>query len=53
MTSTAIRTAVKCPRCGWRIIEKVTPTSGEIQVKCPRCRHEVRIDLALRLSRRR
>jgi phage FluMu protein Com len=47
-----IGVVVRCPVCGWRIFNKVTPTSGEVQVKCPKCRHEVTIDLALRLTRR-
>lgn len=43
-----ISIAVYCPKCGWRILNKTSPTSGEIQVKCPRCRQEVRLNLSLR-----
>lgn len=43
-----ISVAVYCPKCGWRILNKMSPTSGEIQVKCPRCRKEVRLNLSLR-----
>ncbi len=50
MSSPILKPMVKCPKCGWRIIEKVTPTSGEIQVKCPRCKQEVRIDLSLQIA---
>ena len=39
---------VTCPWCKWRIMDKVTVTSGVIEVKCPHCRKVVRIDLALR-----
>jgi DNA-directed RNA polymerase subunit RPC12/RpoP len=38
----------KCPNCDWRIIDKVTPTTGIIQMKCPRCKVEVKVDLSLR-----
>lgn len=46
--SEAVTIAVKCPKCDWRIMDKVTPTSGEIEIKCPRCRKVVKVDLALR-----
>lgn len=39
---------VRCPKCEWRIFDKVTPTSGSIEVKCPRCENIVVIDLSLR-----
>lgn len=43
-----IRVIVKCPLCNWRILDKVTPTSGNIQIKCPNCRQVVKINLSLR-----
>lgn len=43
-----IRIAKRCPKCNWRILDKVTPTTGIIQIKCPRCKAEVKIDLSLR-----
>lgn len=43
-----IRISKRCPKCDWRILDKVTPTTGVIQVKCPRCRAEVELDLSLR-----
>ena len=39
---------VRCPKCEWRIFDKVTPTSGSIAVKCTRCENIVLIDLSLR-----
>ena len=37
---------VKCPSCEWRILDKVTPTSGIIEMKCPRCGKVVVVDLS-------
>lgn len=46
--SEEIRVSKRCPNCNWRILDKVTPTTGIVQLKCPNCRKEVKIDLALR-----
>lgn len=46
-----IRIIKRCPVCNWRIMDKVTPTSGIIQMKCPKCKQEVQIDLSFRKSR--
>lgn len=43
-----MRFTVRCPKCGWRIFDKVTPTTGMISVKCPKCRNIVQVDLSLR-----
>lgn len=43
-----LRVSKRCPKCDWRILDKVTPTTGVIQMKCPRCKTEVKIDLSLR-----
>ena len=43
-----IKIAKRCPNCNWRILDKVTPTTGIIQIKCPRCKTEIKIDLSLR-----
>lgn len=45
-----IRIAKRCPKCNWRILDKVTPTAGVIEMKCPRCKTVVRIDLSLRAA---
>lgn len=45
--------AEHCPKCDWRIFDKVTPTSGIIELKCPNCRKIVEIDLSYRTPIRR
>ena len=40
-----IKVVKRCPKCNWRIFDKVTPTSGIIELKCPNCRKIVEIDL--------
>ena len=47
-TPSEIRVSKRCPNCGWRVLDKVTATSGIIELKCPRCGKSVRIDLSLR-----
>ncbi len=49
--STEIKVSKRCPKCNWRILDKVTPTTGVIKLKCPRCKNEIEIDLSLRLNR--
>jgi phage FluMu protein Com len=39
---------VRCKSCGWRILDKVTMTTGHIEIKCPKCRQINCIDLSLR-----
>ena len=39
---------VRCPKCDWRIFDKVTQTTGTIELKCPNCRRVVEVDLSLR-----
>ena len=41
----------RCTVCNWRIMDKVTPTSGIVQMKCPKCKQEVQIDLSFRKNR--
>lgn len=50
--SEKIRVVKKCPNCGWRILDKVTPTTGVIEMKCPNCRRIVEVDLAFRKIKR-
>ena len=40
-----------CPYCQWRILDKVTPTTGIIEMKCPNWRRVVRVDLSYRTAR--
>jgi len=44
-----LKIMVKCPKCDWRILDKITPTSGRISIKCPNCRRVVNIDLSFRV----
>lgn len=37
---------VRCPKCDWRIFDKVTPASGMIEAKCPNCHKVVLLDLS-------
>ena len=48
-----IKVVKRCPKCDWRIFDKVTPTSGIIELKCPNCRKVVEIDLSYRTPSRR
>ena len=43
-----VRIVKKCPVCGWRILDKVTPTTGIIEMKCPNCRKIVEVNLSYR-----
>ncbi len=47
---TEIRVSKRCPNCDWRVLDKVTPTTGVIEMKCPRCGKMIEIDLSLRRS---
>ncbi len=46
--SQSTKVIVRCPKCEWRIMDKVSPTSGKIEIKCPHCHKVVELDLALR-----
>ncbi len=46
-----VRVSKKCPNCGWRVLDKITPTTGVIELKCPKCEKPVKIDLSYRLSK--
>ena len=46
--SESITIAVRCPKCNWRIMDKLSPATGKVEIKCPRCRQVVEVDLALR-----
>lgn len=48
MTRFEQKIIVRCKSCGWRILDKVTPTTGTIEMKCPRCGNINEIDLSLR-----
>ena len=46
-----IRVSKRCPICGWRVMDKVTPTSGIVELKCGNCKSIVQIDLSYRVTR--
>lgn len=48
MNTTEQKIIVRCKYCGWRILDKVTMTTGIIEMKCPNCRKVVEVDLSLR-----
>lgn len=48
MTRPEQKVIVRCKRCEWRIFDKVTMTTGNIEIKCPKCGYVNEIDLSLR-----
>ena len=48
MNQTEPTIKVRCPKCNWRICDKVTPTTGIIEMKCPNCRNVISVDLSFR-----
>lgn len=38
----------RCPICNWRVMDKITPTTGIIEMKCPNCKRVIKIDLSFR-----
>lgn len=50
MSNDEMKIVVRCPKCDWRVFDKVTPTTGVIELKCPNCRKVVEVDLSLRKS---
>lgn len=40
----------QCPKCGKRLFEKITPTTGTIKLKCSNCHRIVEVNLAFRLG---
>ena len=43
-----IRVSKVCPKCNWRLFDKVSPANGYVEIKCPQCKSIVRINLAFR-----
>lgn len=48
MTRLEQKVIVRCKHCEWRIFDKVTMTTGNIEIKCPKCGYVNEIDLSLR-----
>ena len=45
-----VRVSKRCPNCGWRVLDKLTPAAGIIELKCPKCGRPVTIDLSCRVA---
>ena len=39
----SINIAVRCPECKWRVMDKVSPTTGKIEIKCPHCHKTLQV----------
>lgn len=48
MTRLEQKVIVRCKRCEWRVFDKITMTTGNIEIKCPKCGYINEIDLSLR-----
>ncbi len=42
---------VRCPNCHQRVIDKEGKGNVTVHMKCPHCKHQISINLALRLNR--
>ena len=40
--------SVRCPKCGWRLCDRESRTSGTLEFKCIHCRRKVKVDLSYR-----
>lgn len=47
-----INIRVACPKCGARMFDKITVTTGYIEMKCPKCSRIIKVNLALRKIRK-
>ncbi len=43
-----VRVIKRCKKCGWRLMDKVSPACGYVEIKCPKCGQENKVNLALR-----
>jgi len=43
-----IKIRVACPKCGARIFDKITVSTGILEMKCPKCSNVIKVNLALR-----
>ena len=51
MIEPSIRVAKHCPKCGKRLFDKISLTTGFVEIKCPVCRHTIRVNLSTRRPR--
>lgn len=47
-----INIRVSCPKCGRRMFDKITLSTGIIEMKCPKCSNLIKVNLALRICGR-
>ena len=48
MNEKMIRVAKRCPKCGKRLFDKISLTTGFVEIKCPECGRTYRINLSMR-----
>lgn len=53
MDDKMMKVSKKCPKCGRRLFDKLSPTSGYIEIKCTKCGTTVKVNLALRQTVKR
>ena len=47
MDDKTMKISKKCPKCGRRLFDKISPASGYIEIKCNKCGAMVKVNLAL------
>ena len=40
--------SVRCPKCGWRLCDRLGRTEGELSFKCTHCHRIVKVDIHYR-----
>ena len=53
MDDKMMKVSKKCPKCGRRLFDKLSPASGYIEIKCSKCGTTVKVNLALRQTVKR
>ena len=53
MDDKMMKVSKKCPKCGRRLFDKLSPASGYIEIKCTKCGPTVKVNLALRQTVKR
>lgn len=53
MDDKMMKVSKKCPKCGRRLFDKLSPASGYIEIKCTKCGTTVKVNLALRQTVKR
>ena len=53
MDDKMMKVSKKCPKCGRRLFDKLSPASGYIEIKCTKWGTRVKVNLALRQTVKR